>query len=44
MHESACRQLIVENGKIFRIYVKFFDFSHVKEMVETSLLYANKFL
>ena len=39
MHDSACKWLIVENAKIFRSYVK-----HLKEIVEFSLAYGNKFL
>ena len=34
MCDSACRWLIVENTKIFQSYVKNFEFSHVKEIVE----------
>ena len=35
MRDSACRWFIVENVKIFRSYVKRFEFSHVKEIVES---------
>ena len=43
MHDSANRWLIVENAKIFRSYVKHFEFPHVKEIVESWLVYVNKF-
>ena len=43
MHDSANRWLIVENAKIFRSYVKHFEFPHVKEIVESWSVYANKF-
>ena len=33
----------VENAKIFRSYVKHFWISHVKEIVESWLVYINKF-
>ena len=35
MRDLACRWFIVENAKIFRSYVKLFEFSHVKEIVES---------
>ena len=44
MRNSACRWFIVENAKIFRRYVKVFEFSHVKEIVESGLIYVKKFL
>ena len=43
MGESACRWLVVENAKIFQSYVKNFWISHAKEIVESLLVYANKF-
>ena len=41
MRDSACRWLIVEKVKIFPSYVK--HFSHMKEIVESRLVYVNKF-
>ena len=43
MRDSACRWLIVENAKIFRSYVNIFEFSLVKEIAESWLVYVNKF-
>ena len=43
MCKSVCRWLIVENAKIFRLYLKISDFSYEKEIVESWLVYANKF-
>ena len=42
MHDLACRWLIVENAKVFRSYVNIFESSHVKEIVESWLVYVNK--
>ena len=33
---------IAENAKIFWSYVENFEFSHVKQMLESWLVYANK--
>ena len=35
MRDSACRWLIVENAEVFCSYVKHFEFSHMKEIVES---------
>ena len=45
MHDSACTWLIVENGmlKYFKVMLNIFEFSHVKEIVESWLVYAKKF-
>ena len=43
MRDSACRWLILENAKIFQRYVKHFEFSHGKVIVEFQLVYVNKF-
>ena len=43
MHDSACRWLIAENMKIFRKYFEYFEFFHVKEIIESWLVYGNKF-
>ena len=40
---SACRWLIVKNAKIFYVMLKIVEFSHVKETVESLLVYVNKF-
>ena len=44
MRDSASTWLIIENAKIFRSYVKHFSISHVKEIVESWLVYVKKFL
>ena len=43
MRDSACRWLIVENAEVFCSYVKHFEFSHMKEIVESWLVYVKKF-
>ena len=43
MHDTAFRWFIVENSKIFWSYVKHFLIFHVKEIVESWLVYVNKF-
>ena len=43
MRESVCRWLIFENAKIFQVMLHIYEFSHVKEIVESSLVYVNKF-
>ena len=35
MHDSACRWLIAEDMKIFRKYFEYFEFFHVKEIIES---------
>ena len=35
MRHSACRWLIVENIDYFKVMLKIFEFSHVKEIVES---------
>ena len=41
MCNSACRWLIVENDKNFKVMLKIFEFSHKKEILESWLVYVN---
>ena len=35
MRNPACKWLIIENAKISRVMINTFEFSHVKEIVES---------
>ena len=43
MDNLASRRLFVKNAKIFSSYVNIFEFSHVKEIVQSWLIYVTKF-
>ena len=43
MRDSASSWLIVENAKNFEVMLNIFEFSHVKKIVESWLIYVNKF-
>ena len=43
MRDSTCRWLIVENVKYFEVMLNIFEFSQVKEIDKSWLVYVNKF-
>ena len=43
MRASACSWQTVENDKIFESHVKIFEFSQVNKIVESRLVYVNRF-
>ena len=43
MHDSVCRGLLLKMLTFFEVMLNIFEFSHVKELVESRLVYGNKF-
>ena len=42
MHDSACKGFIVKKDKYFEVMLNIFEFSWVRENIESWLVYANK--